>query len=89
MVPAGGAKSRPREELVEWVKRGHIRWLASIRVLANDAELDKERLANWGDRLATGTLIRILIAHDFYHAGEINHIRAQLQGTDRWEYDTE
>jgi len=32
-------------------------------------------------------LIRIMIAHDFYHAGEINHIRALLHGTDRWPYD--
>jgi len=31
--------------------------------------------------------IRIMIAHDFYHAGEINLIRALLQGTDRWPYD--
>jgi len=28
-----------------------------------------------------------MIAHDFYHAGEINHIRALLQGTDRWPYE--
>jgi hypothetical protein len=25
-----------------------------------------------------------MIAHDFYHAGEINHLRALLQKTDRW-----
>jgi hypothetical protein len=27
-----------------------------------------------------------MIAHDFYHAGEINHLRALLQGSDRWPY---
>jgi len=27
-----------------------------------------------------------LIAHDFYHAGEINHLRALIQQTDRWPY---
>jgi hypothetical protein len=32
-------------------------------------------------------IIRIMIAHDLYHAGEINHLRSLLQGTDRWPYD--
>jgi hypothetical protein len=27
------------------------------------------------------------VAHDLYHAGEINHLRALLRGTDRWPYD--
>jgi hypothetical protein len=32
------------------------------------------------------SILRNMIAHDFYHADEINHIRALLQGTDRWAY---
>ena len=87
LVPAGGARSRPHKELLEWLTAGHQRWLASIRALEDDSELDRERLTNWGDRLPTRVLIRILIAHDFYHAGEINHIRALLHGTDRWPYE--
>ncbi|HEX2992604.1 MAG TPA: DinB family protein [Anaerolineales bacterium] len=87
LIPAGGARSRPPEELLEWLKEGHRRWLASVRALANDTELDRERLTNWGDLLPTRKILRILIAHDLYHAGEINHIRALLQGTDRWPYD--
>ena len=87
LIPADGARSRPHKELLEWVSEGHHRWLASVRALADDTELERERLANWGDRLPTRALIRILIAHDFYHAGEINHIRALLHGTDRWPYD--
>ena len=87
LIPADGARSRPHKELLEWVTEGHHRWLASVRALADDTELEQERLANWGDRLPTRALIRILIAHDFYHAGEINHIRALLHGTDRWPYD--
>lgn len=66
---------------------GHGRWLSAVRALENDAELERERLTNWGERLPTCTIIRILIAHDFYHAGEINHVRALLRGTDRWPYD--
>lgn len=87
LIPEGGARSRPHEELLAWLTEGHRRWLDSIRALSDDAELDKDRLTNWGDRLPTRDIIRIMIAHDFYHAGEINHLRALLQSTDRWPYD--
>jgi len=86
LVPANRATSRPREELLAWLAEGHNRWLNSVRNLFDDTELDRERLTNWGDKLPTRTIIRIMIAHDFFHAGEINHIRALLQGTDRWPY---
>lgn len=86
LIPADGASSRPHAELMEWLIAGHQKWLTSVRSLADDSELDHDRLTNWGDRLPTRTLIRIMIGHDFYHAGEINHIRALLQGTDRWPY---
>jgi DinB family protein len=86
MVPAGGARSRPRDELLAWLGEGHGRWLAAVRALADDSELDRPRLANWGEYLATRTLVRILLAHDLYHAGEINHLRALLHGSDGWPY---
>ena len=86
LIPAGGTSSRPVAELIVWLTDGHNRWLNSVRNLADDSELDRERLTNWGDKLPTRRIIRIMIAHDFYHAGEINHIRAILQGTDRWPY---
>ncbi len=88
LIPEGGARSRPREELLAWLKEGHHRWLDSVRALNDDSELERERLTNWGDRLPTRDIIRIMIAHDFYHAGEINHLRALLQSTDRWPYDS-
>ena len=87
LVPQTGARSRPYDELLAWLTEGHRRWLASVRALADDSELVKDRLTNWGDQLPTRDIIRIMIAHDFYHAGEINHIRALLQGTDRWPYE--
>jgi uncharacterized damage-inducible protein DinB len=86
LVPALNARSRPHDELLEWMREGHRRWLGSVRSLPDDAELDRERLTNWGERLPTRDLIRILIGHDFYHAGEINKTRALLQGTDGWPY---
>ena len=87
LVTEGGARSRPQEELLAWLTEGHRRWLASVRALRDDSELNKDRLTNWGDRLPTRVIIRIMIAHDLYHAGEINHLRALLQSTDRWPYD--
>ena len=87
LVPAGGRRSRPPQELLAWLTEGHRRWRESVRALEDDSELERERPTNWGDHLPTRVLIRILIGHDFYHAGEINHIRALLQGTDRWPYE--
>jgi hypothetical protein len=88
LVPADGARSRPHEELVLWLKEGHRRWLASVRSLVDDAELERDRLTNWGEQLPTRVIIHIMIAHDLFHAGEINHLRALIQGKDRWEYET-
>jgi uncharacterized damage-inducible protein DinB len=82
LVPANNARSRPPDELLTWLTEGHRRWLASVRALPNDTELDRERPTNWGTHLQTRVLIRIMIAHDLYHAGEINHIRALHQGDD-------
>jgi uncharacterized damage-inducible protein DinB len=87
LIPEAGARSRPHEELLAWLTEGHQRWLASVRALTDDSELERERLTNWGEQLPTRDIIRIMIAHDFYHAGEINHLRALLQKTDRWPYD--
>lgn len=86
LVPVGGARSRPRDELRSWLTEGHRRWLASVRALPTDAELDRHRLTNWGEYLPTRTIIQIMIAHDLYHTGEINHLRALLQGNDGWPY---
>jgi hypothetical protein len=87
LIPAEGVRSRSRDELLAWLTEGHCRWLAFVRALADDAELERDRLTNWGQRLPTRTLIHIMIAHDLYHAREINHLRALLQGTDRWAYE--
>jgi uncharacterized damage-inducible protein DinB len=86
MIPAGGEKARPHEELLRWLREGHEKWLASVNALTNDGELERERLTNWGEKLKTRNIIRIMIGHDYYHAGEINHLRALLQGNDRWPY---
>jgi len=87
LIPARGARSRPHDELLAWLTNSHRRWLASVRALSDDTELDRDRLTNGGEQLSTRVIIRIMIAHDLCHAGEINHIRAMIQGTDRWPYE--
>jgi len=61
--------------------------MASIRALQEDGELDHPRLTNWGELLPTMIIIQIMIGHDYYHAGEINHLRSLLQVNDHWEYE--
>jgi uncharacterized damage-inducible protein DinB len=85
LIPAEGRRSRPREELMVWLTEGHARWVHSIQALADDTELERNRLTSWGEWLPTRVIIGIMIAHDLYHAGEINHLRALLSGTDHWE----
>ena len=47
LIPSDGASSRLPGELLEWLSRGHQRWLNSVRALPQDSELDRERLTNW------------------------------------------
>lgn len=84
--PADG-QPRSRDELVPWLRKGHERLAASVRALDDDAELDRERLTNWGELRPTRWIVSAMIGHDSYHAGEINHLRALLQGSDRFPYE--
>ena len=56
--------------------------------LADDAELLKPRRTNWGEMKETRWIIKSMIEHDLYHAGEINRMRALRQRNDRWEYES-
>lgn len=82
--PPDNPQPRPREELLDWLKEAHQAWITSVGALTNDAELDRDRLLPWGETLPIRNIIRIVLAHDVYHAGEINHIRALLQKNDHW-----
>jgi len=78
----------PRTEVIEWLREGHARWRGSISALEDDEELQKTRPVNWGEMKETRWIIAVMIEHDLYHAGEINHIRALHQSTDRWAWET-
>jgi hypothetical protein len=73
-------------ETLAWLERVHAVLRASVAALASDEELDALRLANWGERRKTRWLVGVLIHHDVYHAGEINHLRSILGPDDRWSH---
>jgi hypothetical protein len=75
------------EDLVTFLKDAHARIRAQVDALADDAELVRQRRTNWGDLAETRWIIKAMIEHDLYHAGEINRMRALRQKNDRWAYD--
>jgi hypothetical protein len=81
--PEGAA---PMGEAVRWLERVHDRLVSRVAALADDSELDRPRLANWGELRPTRWLISTLVTHDAYHAGEINHLRSFLGPDDRWRH---
>ena len=70
---------------VEWLKEAQEYLLVSFATMKDDSELSEDRPAHWGEPTETRVLMSIVLEHDTYHAGEINHIRALLQGNDEWE----
>ena len=75
-----------RDEVVVWVEQAHDRLVGHVAALADDAELDRPRMTNWGELRPTRWIIASMITHDAYHAGEINHLRSILGPDDRWRY---
>ncbi|MDP9295687.1 MAG: DinB family protein [Actinomycetota bacterium] len=75
----------PMAEVIAWIKETHVRFVEHVRDLA-DSELAVPRRANWGEARETRWLISMILEHDTYHAGEINHIRSLLVSNDRWKW---
>lgn len=72
------------QSAIEWLTEAHEYLITAFSELEDDSELDKPRLAHWGDHLPTRSLMNIVLEHDTYHAGEINRTRALLQDDDDW-----
>jgi uncharacterized damage-inducible protein DinB len=79
-------QQRTRSDLTGWLKEGQTLLRGHVAALA-DHDLRAARRANWGEMKETRWLISVMIEHDLYHAGEINHIRALRQGNDRWAWE--
>jgi uncharacterized damage-inducible protein DinB len=80
----------PIPDALDWLQGTHASLMAQVARLS-DPDLQAPRLANWGEQRETRWLLSMLLQHDAYHAGEINHIRSLLSGEDRWRWqiDTE
>jgi DinB family protein len=75
------------ERLIGFLKDSQARFRAQVEALADDAELARPRRTNWGDMAETRWIIKSMIEHDLYHAGEINRMRALRQANDRWAFE--
>ena len=69
-----------------WLDAAQRLLRASVAAL-DDADLARARPTNWGELRETRWIIGVLVAHDCYHAGEINHLRSLHQADDGWEYE--
>jgi uncharacterized damage-inducible protein DinB len=72
--------------VVPWLEQAHGRLVEHVAALADDNELDRPRLTNWGELRPTRWIVAAMITHDAYHAGEINHLRSLLGRDDRWRF---
>ena len=85
MTIDGSNPEGSRAATIAWLRKTHQRLRDDIATLT-DADLRQVRPAPWGDVYETRRLIELQIQRALYHSGEINHLRAQLQGNDDWNH---
>jgi hypothetical protein len=61
-------------EAITWLREGHARLHDAVAALEDDAELSRLRAHHSRQGVETRWIILVLLQHDLYHAGEINHI---------------
>jgi len=74
------------DRVIDWLREGHRRLREHVAAMA-DSELLAPRRPPEGEMRETRWIVANMIRHDDYHAGEINHIRALMQGNDRWAWE--
>lgn len=75
----------PMSAAITWLRGTHRSFVAHVASLT-DADLEALRMTTWGEERPTRWIIAAIIGHDFYHAGEINHLRSILGSDDRWRW---
>ncbi len=73
---------RTLDEVLAYGREWQAKWLERLEALADEA-LAGPTTAHWGQTLSLRRVVAAVIEHDIYHAGEINHLRALLDGTDQ------
>lgn len=81
------ASEPSKEALIEWLRDGQRRLVHNVSVLDDDGLLAQRQRPEGGTR-ETRWIISVMIEHDVYHAGEINHLQALHEGNDRWAWTT-
>ncbi|MBI5288181.1 MAG: DinB family protein [Chloroflexi bacterium] len=71
----------------QWLSEGQRALRESLAALT-DADLPGMRRTHWGEMMETRRIIAVMIEHDLYHAGEVNHIRALCQSDGTWPGST-
>jgi uncharacterized damage-inducible protein DinB len=69
------------DSAIAWLREGQERLRRALAGL-DDAELARPRPTYWGMPRETWWTLSVMIQHDLYHSGEINHVRALFQGDD-------
>jgi hypothetical protein len=87
-VQPWAAGDAPMGATLKWLAAAHGKLVGHMRQL-KDADLEAPRKANWGEECETRWLISMLMQHDTYHSGEVNHIRSLLRSDDRWRWGSE
>jgi uncharacterized damage-inducible protein DinB len=75
----------PMREAIDWLRAAHRSLREHVAELTDD-DLDRPRLTNWGEQRPARWIVAMMITHDAYHAGEINHMRSLLGTDDRWRW---
>lgn len=79
----GAARGDSSDEIISWLRNCHAELRSDIDRLGDD-DLSMPRETPWGESYETRRLIELATQHTLYHTGEINHLRALLQGNDGW-----
>ncbi|MDP9236578.1 MAG: DinB family protein [Chloroflexota bacterium] len=79
-------RARPDDTaaLIDWARDGHAQFVAGLQSL-EDADLDASTRKHHGAVDTKAAVIGVMVQHDCYHAGEINHLRALRHADDAWE----
>jgi uncharacterized damage-inducible protein DinB len=71
------------DEAIAWLRESHTVFRDGIAGCTDD-QLATTPDGYWGKPTELQWSIEVMIQHEVYHAGEINHIRALRQGDDGW-----
>jgi uncharacterized damage-inducible protein DinB len=79
------AETMPLAALLAWIDASQRFLLDHVQRLT-DETFDSLVATSWGERWPARRILQVMIEHDHYHAGEVNHLRSLIIGNDRWAF---